>query len=79
VKQIRLWRQRTSGFIYTPEFVFLEPSAVRNMRRRRLSLAESSAGGVRREAYLAGWGIPALGARTNTRWPTIRREEGRKE
>jgi hypothetical protein len=26
VKQIRLWRQRTSGFIYTPELVFLEPA-----------------------------------------------------
>lgn len=26
MKQIRLWRQRTSGFIYTPELVFLEPA-----------------------------------------------------
>jgi hypothetical protein len=142
VKQIRLWRQRTGGFIYTPELVPVEPAQyalcddadypwlsqwdwylIRNDPYRYVhcvlyvSPDECRIETMHRmvmEAYCGpddrfightdgntlnnqrsnlhwkkrrrrpprdlpgGVGIPALGARTNTRWPTIRREEARK-
>jgi hypothetical protein len=150
VRQIRLRRQRTSGFIYTPELVPVEPAEyalcdeadypwlsqsgwylIRNDPYRYahfvlyvspdecrdhapngINVASGFALAGRWEAYCGpddrfightdgntlnnqrsnlhrkkrrrrprrdlpgGVGIPTLGARTNTTWPTIRREEG---
>ena len=142
MKQIRLWRQRTGGFIYTPELVPLEPAQyalcddadypwlsqwdwylIRNdpyryarcvlyvnqdecrietMHRMVMEaycgpddrfIGHTDGNNLNNQRSNLHWkkrrrrpprdlpggvGIPALGARTNTRWPTIRREEGRK-
>jgi hypothetical protein len=142
VKPIRLWRQWTGEFIYTPELVPLEftqyaqcddsdypwlsqwdwylirndpyryahcvlyvsPDECRVETVHRMVMEAYSGPGDRFIGHTdsnnlnnqrsnlhwkkgrrrppldlaGGVGVPALGARTNTRWPTIRREEGQK-
>lgn len=83
MKQIRLWRQRTGGFKTMHRMVmeaycglderFIGHTDGNNLNNQRSNLHWKKRRRHWPRGLPGGVGIPALGAPSNTRWPTIRR------